>query len=304
MEYVATSLEEYFSIIMKINEDTSSSAFYHDVADMRSVYRGHGDKTWRLEPSGLRSIKRIRNERLYLKEFRRQLPNETDGLDLFDILVKAQHYGVPTRLLDFTLNPLVALYFACTSEPNKDGAVICLTNQGLLSQEDLSVQTLMHYIFKLKHGLYWDDRFNNLLYNSLAKDPDIYHYFTTETLIKILSSETPLFVAARLTNSRIQVQDGVFALFNTPLSENFRTDTSNAFEAASEFKIDQKERLKEISIPHTAKLVVLRQLDLIGINDAYLFPELEIGLRTIVKRIDQTNDRYQRYLMTMDTEKM
>lgn len=40
-----------------------------------------------------------------------------------DILIKMQHYGMPTRLLDLTKNPLVALYFACVSKPNNDGVV-------------------------------------------------------------------------------------------------------------------------------------------------------------------------------------
>jgi hypothetical protein len=55
-------------------------------------------------------------EKKMLNEFRRRAPMllaNADQLDDWDLLVHAQHFGMSTRLLDWTQNPLVALWFAC-----------------------------------------------------------------------------------------------------------------------------------------------------------------------------------------------
>ena len=44
------------------------------------------------------------NEKNIIDEILRRCPNDFEGLDAFEKLVKMQHYGTPTRLLDFTGN--------------------------------------------------------------------------------------------------------------------------------------------------------------------------------------------------------
>ena len=48
------------------------------------------------------------------------IPGDNDILEWWAIM---QHYGAPTRLLDWTLSPYVAAYFAVTGEWNKPGAI-------------------------------------------------------------------------------------------------------------------------------------------------------------------------------------
>jgi type I restriction enzyme M protein len=98
----------------------------------RWVFRGHSDASFKLIPSVGRASHTSRSRAKYEKslfdifsrEARGYLPDLPD--DKWERLALAQHHGLPTRLLDWTHNPLVALYFAVAAHPGVDGQVYSL----------------------------------------------------------------------------------------------------------------------------------------------------------------------------------
>lgn len=90
-------------------------------------FRGHGDESWQMLPSIYRETYLIENEDKIIKDALTYCPDDfLPSNTLFEKLVKLQHYGCYTRLLDLTANALVALYFAASPSSNKDGELIIL----------------------------------------------------------------------------------------------------------------------------------------------------------------------------------
>ena len=92
-------------------------------------FRGHGDEGWQMLPSIYRETYLIENEDKIIKDALTYCPDDFLPSDtLFEKLVKLQHYGYSTRLLDLTTNALVALYFSAWNKDHhdKNGELIIL----------------------------------------------------------------------------------------------------------------------------------------------------------------------------------
>lgn len=92
--------------------------------DFVRFYRGQSNPDWTLSPSLLRSDnKHLKSkEKELIKELEIHYPDSFRGCEnLFEELVICQHFGIPTRLLDITSNPLVALFFSVHEKAPKSG---------------------------------------------------------------------------------------------------------------------------------------------------------------------------------------
>ncbi len=100
------------------------------------IYRGQTDVSWGLIPSLDRQKLQKRTEQVGRNVFELNLLNNFKRLAMphlkieptsdWEWLALAQHHGLPTRLLDWTQSPLIALYFAIECETQSHSSVWCI----------------------------------------------------------------------------------------------------------------------------------------------------------------------------------
>ena len=93
-----------------------------DTENFIYCFRGHKSKSFEYKPSLLRNKGYVENEEYIKDEVITHYPelfHEPGHITIEDLAIM-QHYGIPTRLLDVTFNPFVAMFFATEKVEKKE----------------------------------------------------------------------------------------------------------------------------------------------------------------------------------------
>ena len=231
-----------------------------------SVYfRGQSNIEYTVKPSVYRN-RQLDNESKNFKELLLRNPLDFEQEQtIFEKLVKMQHYGLPTRLLDLTKNPLVALYFAVENNDEYDGEILFFNGQdNKLYFDDEKVR-------KLSLLTQIDKRFTEDELMSLCKK----QYLDFKEFGKDYFDYCS-FVEAKKNNKRILNQQGSFLFCGTKLEKEEKYFLkSGCSEICNFFMKDSQGRQIVFYIPCVKKKLIRDELDKLNINKAFIYPEID-----------------------------
>jgi len=260
-DVVAESLEDYLKATRRIRDEWA-----YDNKFWKPWFRGHACESWDLRPTLYRRDKKdldevLRDEEEFRLEFeRRGLGNERIPGSDAEWYFLMQHYGAPTRLLDWTDGALMGLYFAVDHRFNKldpdrkkDAAVWVLdpewlNNQTIREKDDTEGVALPEWEIVRD---YLPEKFEN----------------------KKMRRKYPLAIDPTHIARRLAVQRSRFTIHGT------------VFDGLEEIaKRAKRPRLRKIVIARKAVQSIREDLETCGISYSTLFPDLA-GLGRELKRL-------------------
>lgn len=260
MPIIVTHAPSDFSEVMRVVEDFQNT---HET----SWYRGVGNVEYSLKPTifrhpKLREIEKIHEiESSLASVFEQRSPPfvSQSFKNVWEKMFFMQHYGIPTRLLDWTESPFIALYFALTAcertkagKPKTDAALWMLDpvswNRGALSDISFS------------GGILDPNREQVKSYSPEAELDE--------------RKNLPIMIYGTHNSPRIVAQRGMFALFGKSVDAMEKSFSENSFIDGTLHKIVIDKEIRD-SVAHS----LFRK----GISDSTIYPDLH-GLSLELKR--------------------
>lgn len=287
-----TSVGQYLEKIKEIVDSEAGFTLF---------FRGQKAEYWDIQSSIFRENKLNIEYKLMVLP-KSKLPLEfNSNCDAFDLMTKCQHYGLCTRLLDITTNPLVALYFACKNageekyfkedemesdntqdwELREPWGIIYYTVAYpfySFSKEVQIVSALSQY--NLNKENYLKDILKKLKNENIITDEDFNRWSKKENYAEFISIIQNNYTVIPISNNeRIKRQSGAFLL---PGMFSVIKDAKGGFQIYRSCKSLKDEFYEKFFyIDGDNKEKILKELDLCNINESTLFPELEHQLNYI-----------------------
>jgi len=238
-------------------------------------FRGIGDSTYKLLPTLYRHriVKKMEKleeleEELMMRFRQRSIPFITRPLaDEWDLLFFMQHYGVPTRLLDWSENPFVSLFFAVMTSDFK--GTFKAGEASLKFKSDAAVWMLDPVAWNV-HAL----RHQGFDRGVLTPSDEALQSYKPLTDFADMNVH-PVAIYGAHNSPRIVAQRGIFTIFGQGTAPMEAVYESDNFPADCLTKIV----LDRLAVPGIRKSLLKT-----GITDSVVFPDLD-GLAREIKQV-------------------
>lgn len=283
-DVVVNTLEEYIKLIFNITDNNKNP-----LALREYVFRGQSNKEYDLIPSIGRNrrfdcdISILDQERNMIEMAKNKLPNIfKNDMTPINLLALLQHYGIPTRLLDVTTNPLVALYFA-TLNSDTDGEVLAIKDEN----ENVVNYPIINAIadsYRFAQGTWTDlNKFYHTVLEQSYFDEQRYGYDKIDGAdwIERLCKDI-IIVNTQEYSERQRAQQGLYILF--PNKIDSIGERKCFVKLIEKIPKDDDYIISRMIIPKESKKAMLQKLGLLGISEDTLFRDsIDIVCKNIVK---------------------